>query len=261
MIMPISKVRAGISEAGISVQQKHITCLQHQFFGLDQYRTHGLSRIQGWVNADFLRRLPGGNDFEHDSPQWRVFEKALRGFVRNKVYKSLRQSASRRELRSIQYLNHEIAERLRRSFKRNIQILSKAMVKAKTVPKINAVPGKTRKEIVLGERKRPRGKKHSREATRSVIHLKDQILAFDVAHGGDRGQAYVETDKSGVRTVYVNMDHPMWDVESNLTPTKLRYCIRQILERSITEEILPVTPSTPEETFSTLDALYNDALA
>src|SRR5207249_4456260 len=69
MIMPISKVRAGISEAGISVQQKHITCLQHQFFGLDQYRTHGLSRIQGWVNADFLRRLPGGNDFEHDSPQ------------------------------------------------------------------------------------------------------------------------------------------------------------------------------------------------
>ena len=29
MIMPISKVRAGISEAGISVQQKHITCLQH----------------------------------------------------------------------------------------------------------------------------------------------------------------------------------------------------------------------------------------
>src|SRR6266516_2901308 len=70
MIMPISKVRAGISEAGISVQQKHITCLQHQFFGLDQYRTHGLSRIQGWVNADFLRRLPGGNDFEHDSVQW-----------------------------------------------------------------------------------------------------------------------------------------------------------------------------------------------
>jgi len=59
----------------------------------------------------------------------------------------------------------------------------------------------------------------------------------------------------------VNMDHPMWDVESNLTPTKLRYCIRQILERSITEEILPVNPSTPEETFSTLDALYNDALA
>ncbi len=142
MIMPISKVRAGISEAGISVQQKHITCLQHQFFGLDQYRTHGLSRIQGWVNADFLRRLPGGNDFEHDSPQWRVFEKALRGFVRNKVYKSLRQSASRRELRSIQYLNHEIAERLRRSFKRNIQILSKAVVKAKTVPKINAVVGR-----------------------------------------------------------------------------------------------------------------------
>src|SRR5438034_10990406 len=41
MIMPISKVRAGISEAGLSVQQKHITCLQHQFFGLDQYRTHG----------------------------------------------------------------------------------------------------------------------------------------------------------------------------------------------------------------------------
>src|SRR6266487_4618171 len=251
MIMPISKVRAGISEAGISVQQKHITCLQHQFFGLDQYRIHGLSRIQGWVNADFLRRLPGGNDFEH----------ALRGFVRNKVYKSLRQSASRREIRSIQYLNHEIAERLRRSLKRNIEILSKAMAKPKRVPKINAVPGKTRKEIVLGERKRRRGKKHSRDATRSVIHLKDQILAFDVAHGGDRGQAYVETDKNGVRTVYVNMDHPMWDVESNLTPTKLRYCIRQILERSITEEILPVNPSTPEETFSTLDALYNDALA
>src|SRR5438046_10288625 len=90
------------------------------------------------------------------------------------------------------------------------------MLKPRVVPKNNKVPGKTMKEIVLGERKRRRGKRHSREATRSIIHLKDQILAFDVAHGGDRGQAYVETDKSGVRTVYVNMDHPMWDVESNL---------------------------------------------
>ncbi len=84
LILPISKTRAGIAEAGMSVQQKHITCLQHQFFGLDQYRIHGLSRIQGWVNADFLRRLPGGNEFERDSAQWRVFEKAMRGFVRNR---------------------------------------------------------------------------------------------------------------------------------------------------------------------------------
>src|SRR5712692_2661599 len=261
LILPISKARVGVTDAGVSVQQKHITCLQHQFFGLDQYRTHGLSRIQGWVNADFLRRLPGGNDFEHDSAQWRVFEKAMRGFVKNKVYKFLKQTASRRELRSIQYLNREIAERLRRSLRRNVQILSKAIVNPRVIPKINMVPGKTRKEIVLGVRKHRKGKKHSREATRSVIHLKDQILAFDVAHGGDRGQAYVETDKNGVRTVYVNMDHPMWYVEAGMNPTKLRYCIRQILERSIAEEILPVSPSTPEETFSTLDALYNDALA
>src|SRR5437899_11260870 len=105
MIMPISKVRAGISEAGISVQQKHITCLQHQFFGLDQYRTHGVSRIQGWVNADFLRRLPGGNDFEHDSSQWRVSEKAIRGFGTVKVYKFLKKTAKRAEMRRIQYLN------------------------------------------------------------------------------------------------------------------------------------------------------------
>jgi hypothetical protein len=261
MITPISRVKAGISEAGISVQQKHITCLQHQFFGLDQYRTQGLSRIQGWVNADFLRRLPGGNDFERDSSQWRVFEKAMRGFVRNKVYKTLRQSASRREIRSIQYLNHEIAERLRRSLRKNIQILSREISKARLTPKVNVVPGKTRREIVLGARKHRKGKKPDREATRSVVRLKDQILAFDVAHGGDRGQAYVDADKNGVRTVYVNMDHPMWDIEANMTPTKLRYCIRQILERSIAEEILPVNPSTPEETFSTLDSLYNDALA
>src|SRR5881409_1581798 len=135
LILPISKARPGVADAGISVQQKHITCLQHQFFGLDQYRTHGLSRIQGWVNADFLRRLPGGNEFERDTPQWRVFEKAMRGFVRSKVYKFLRQSTSRRELRSIQYLNKEIAERLRRSLRRNIQILSGALLKAKAPSK------------------------------------------------------------------------------------------------------------------------------
>src|SRR5207237_7097681 len=178
MIMPISKVRAGISEAGISVQQKHITCLQHQLLSLDQYRTHGLSRIQGWVNADFLRRLPGGNDFEHDSAQWRIFDRAMRGFVKNKVYKFLKQTASRRELRSIQYLNREIAERIRRRLRRNVQILSKTMLNPRVAPKINMVPGKTRKEIVLGESKHKRGKRRSREATRSIIHLKDQLLAF-----------------------------------------------------------------------------------
>src|SRR5439155_25670771 len=137
-------------------------------FGLDQYRTHGLSRIQGWVNADFLRRLPGGNDFEHDSSQWRGFEKAMRGLVKNKGYKFLKQTASRRELRSIQSLNREVAERLRRSRRRNVQILSKAVVSPRLNPKVNMVPGKTRKEIVLGERKRKKGKKHSREATRSI---------------------------------------------------------------------------------------------
>src|SRR3989454_10386819 len=153
IIMPISKVRAGISEAGISVQQKHITCLQHQFFGLDQYRTHGLSRIQGWVNADFLRRLPGGNDFEHAITHGRVFRKAMRGFLKKKVYKFVKQTASRRELRSIQYLNRQTAERLRRMLRINVQILSKAMLNPRMAPKINMVPGKTSKEIVLGERK------------------------------------------------------------------------------------------------------------
>jgi hypothetical protein len=262
LILPISKTRAGISEAGMSVQQKHITCLQHQFFGLDQYRIHGLSRIQGWVNADFLRRLPGGNEFERDSAQWRVFEKAMRGFVRNKVLKFLRQTASRRELRSIQYLNREIAERLRRSLRRNIEILSKAIIKTKTSSRTSqSLRHTAKKENGSGHRKDGKSKTRPRDATRSVIHLKDQVLAFDIAHGGDRGQAYVETDKNGVRTVFVNMDHPMWNVEASLTPTKLRYCIRQILERSIAEDILPANPSTPEEAYSVLDALYNDALA
>ena len=262
LILPISKTRSGIAEAGMSVQQKHITCLQHQFFGLDQYRIHGLSRIQGWVNADFLRRLPSGNEFERDSAQWRVFEKAMRGFVRNRVLKFLRQTASRRELRSIQYLNREIAERLRRSLRRNIEIISKAMIKAKAPSKASqALRHEARKENESGHRKDRKSKTHPRDATRSVIHLKDQVLAFDIAHGGDRGQAYVETDKNGVRTVFVNMDHPMWNVEASLTPIKLRYCIRQILERSIAEDILPANPSTPEEAYSVLDALYNDALA
>ncbi len=262
LILPISKTRAGVSEAGLSVQQKHVTCLQHQFFGLDQYRTQGLSRIQGWVNADFLRRLPGGNEFERDSPQWRVFEKAMRGFVRNRVYKFLRQTASRRELRSIQYLNREIAERLRRSLRRNIQILSRSLMKTKSSSKSSqSQHQKAEKETSTGDRKHRKGKKPGREGTRSVVRLKDYMLAFDIAHGGDRGQAFVDTDKNGVRTVYVNMDHPMWDVEAVMSPTKLRYCIRQILERSIAEEILPANPSTPEEAFGVLDALYNDALA
>lgn len=262
LILPISKARAGVSESGISVQQKHITCLQHQFFGLDQYRTHGLSRIQGWVNADFLRRLPGGNEFERDSPQWRMFEKAMRGFVKNRVYKFLRQTASRRELRSIQYLNREIAERLRRSLRRNIQILSRSIAKARAASKANRSPHQTaKKEISSDDQKHRKRRKLGPGATRSVVRLKDYLLAFDIAHGGDRGQAYVETDKNGVRTVYVNMDHPMWSVEASLSPTKLRYCIRQILERSIAEEILPANPSTPEEAFTVLDALYNDALA
>ena len=261
LILPISKSRVGISEAGMSVQQKHITCLQHQFFGLDQYRIHGLGRIQGWVNADFLRRLPGGNEFERDSAQWRVFEKAMRSFVRNRVLKFLRQTASRRELRSIQYLNREIAERLRRSLRRNIEILSKAIIKTRTTNKIRHVSPVTKKETESDHRRGKKSKNHLRDATRSVIHLKDQVLAFDIAHGGDRGQAYVETDKNGVRTVFVNMDHPMWNVEASMTPTKLRYCIRQILERSIAEDILPANPSTPEEAYSVLDALYNDALA
>ncbi|HLE65395.1 MAG TPA: hypothetical protein VI816_04635, partial [Candidatus Bathyarchaeia archaeon] len=201
------------------------------------------------------------NEFERDTPQWRAFEKAMQAFVRNRVYKFLRQTANRRELRSIRHLNKEIAERLRRSLRRNLRVLARSLRKAKPSSKRESSlrrASKTRREG--GEESRTR-KAREREATRSVVRLGDYQLAFDVVHGGNRGQAYVETDKNGVRTIYVNMDHPMWDVESSMTPTKLRYCIRQILERSIAEEFLPASPSTPEEAFSILDSLYNDALS
>ncbi len=261
LILPISKARANLSEAGINIQQRHITCLQHQFFGLDHYRTLGLSRIQGWVNADFLRRLPSGNEFERDTTQWKAFEKAMQAFVRNRVYKCLRQTANRRELRSIRHLNKDIAERLRRSLRRNLRVLARSLRKAKLSSKRESSLRRASPRRRDAGEKSPKSPARAREATRSVVRLGDYQLAFDIAHGGNRGQAYVETDKNGVRTIYVNMDHPMWDVESSLTPTKLRYCIRQILERSIAEEILPASPSTPEEAFSILDSLYNDALS
>ncbi len=261
LILPMSKARSGLASAGVNVQQRHVTCLQNQFFGLDQVRLHGLGRVQGWVNADFLRRLPGGNEFERDTPQWRVFEKAMRGFMRIRVYKFLRQRASSKELSTIRFLNREIAERLRRSLRRNLNITVRS-VKGK-----RSRPEKTgpRRGAKMTGRKRAlgteTGRERPRKPTRSMVRLGDQLLAFDVVHAGDRGQAYVETDKNGVRTIYVNMDHPMWEVEGKLTPTKLRYCIRQILERSIAEEVIPTSPSTPEEAFTVLDALYNDALA
>lgn len=261
VILPMSKSRSGITGAGIHVQQKHVTILQNQFFGLDQVRLHGLGRVQGWVNADFLRRLPGGNEFERDTSQWRVFEKTMRGFMRNRVYKFLRQRASSKELTTIRFLNREIAERLRRSLRRNLNIPVKSVSVQRTHPTkpdaAKSAKTKSRKKILGIERKRDR----PRKPTRSMVRLGDQLLAFDVVHAGDRGQAYVETDKNGVRTVYVNMDHPMWEVEGKITPTKLRYCIRQILEKSISDEIIPTTPSTPEEAFTVLDSLYNDALA
>src|SRR5438445_13454008 len=108
------------------------------------------------------------------------------------------------------------------------------MTEANKAPRTRKTPHPlSKRENGAGHRKERKSKKYPRDATRSVIHLKDQILAFDIAHGGDRGQAYVETDRNGVRTVFVNMDHPMWNVEASMTTTKLRYCNRQILEMSI----------------------------
>ena len=261
LILPVSKSRSGIAGAGIHVQQKHVTILQNQFFGLDQVRLHGLGRVSGWVNADFLRRLPSGNEFERDTSQWRVFEKALRVFMKGRVYKFLRQSASNRELSTIRFLNREIAERLRRSLRRNLNIVVKHLTaRKKHSVKANS-KHRAKTQTVGNDSLEKKSLNNVRKPTRSLVKLGDQMLAFDIAHGGDRGQAYVETDKNGVRTIYVNMDHPMWDVEGKISPTKLRYCIRQILERSIAEEIIPTTPSTPEEAFTVLDALYNDALA
>ena len=260
VILPISRAHAGVAGAGINVQQRHVTCLQNQLFGLDQVRMHGLGRIQGWVNADFLRRLPGGNEFERDTPHWRAFEKSMRGFMRNRVYKFLRQRASTKELSTIRVLNREIAERLRRSLRRNlntpvIPVATKTTHSEKTVSRHGAKVAGRKRTLERENKEKPR------KPTRSMVRLGGQLLAFDVIHAGDRGQAYVETDKNGVRTIYVNMDHPMWEIEGKMTPTKLRYCIRQILERSIAEEIIPTTPSTPEEAFTVLDSLYNDALA
>jgi hypothetical protein len=94
-----------VDEPGVECRVKQ-ALIKREFFGLDRKYKHGINRIAGSVNADFLPLIAARSDFVIDSAEYKLFFQLMRERL-DKVLKEFNQKS---EIKNLQKINKELQE-------------------------------------------------------------------------------------------------------------------------------------------------------
>lgn len=94
-----------VDEPGLECRVKQVL-IKRELFGLDKKYHHGVSRICGSINADFLPLVASRTDFIHDSPEYKLFFL----LIKNKLEKILQELKKYSEAKNIKKITRELQE-------------------------------------------------------------------------------------------------------------------------------------------------------
>ncbi len=94
-----------VDEPGIECRVKQ-ALIKKELFGLDRKYKHGINRIAGSVNADFLPLIASRSDFVTDSPEYKIFFQ----LIREQLDKVLKDFNKQSETKNLQKINKELQE-------------------------------------------------------------------------------------------------------------------------------------------------------
>lgn len=124
----VSNSPSEIKEPGLECRVRGVL-VKVSLFGLDP-RRHGVHRITGWAEADFLPLTPSRTDFVRDSTEYKIFEKLIQAEL-ERVLGGLKQEVDKRQFAKIQAALKDVLNKLRTALKENPDLVPSTKVIAR----------------------------------------------------------------------------------------------------------------------------------
>ncbi len=266
-----------VDEPGVECRVKQ-ALIKRELFGLDRKYKHGINRIAGSVNADFLPLIAARSDFVTDSAEYKLFYQLMR----ERLDKVLKEFNKQSETKNLQKINKELQEimkhikealalnpdfvpqgkaaaRLKKEGRKKMAAASAAI---KSGENKNQEEGGMDKEDVEDKTKKESSEKTKEPASANLeakplvlkrIRMKKLGISCGIVSLGEDG---LEVMSQG-NLIYINQDHPLYQ---KLYKKKDLFAIH--LMRLITQEIVLMKKLriTASEAFSWQSKLLKDAL-
>jgi len=256
--------------AGIECRVKKVF-IRRDLFGLDKKYYHGVARITGSINADWLPLISSRSDFIIDSPEYKLFAQLIKNEL-EKVLIDLKKKADLKNLKKVtaelQQVMKQIREalennpdfipagravtRLKKKAKKKISMAGESFEVNERVAK-NDVKVKINKDDKVEKEKVADFKVEAKPLVMKRIRLKKLGISCGIVSlGAEAGEVISQGNM-----VYINQDHPVY-----LKLYKRRELLGLHLLRLITQEVVIMKKPRIEarEAFDWQSKLLKDAV-
>ena len=268
-----------VEEAGVECRVKEVF-IKRDLFELNKKYHQGISRITGYVNADFLPLISARSDFITDSPEYKVFKQIMTAEL-EKVLKDLKKQKDSQNIAKITKELQDVMKQIRESLSINsdfvpqgkaISRLKKEGRKKMAVASANfssktdnnseeeknkEESDKNKEEAVKDEQRNEKKKDKKVDVeplAMKKIRIKKLGISCGIASLGEKGPEVISQGNA----IYINQDHPLYQ-----RVYKKRDMFSMHLLRLVTQEIVLMKKLriTASEAFEWQGKLLTDAMS
>lgn len=244
------------AEAGITIRVKHISVMR-SLFGFEMSRAVGLSRIRGWINADFLPITSSRDALIQDSDEYQWVYEKMHALLRGALREARNLAFAKENMRASEALRNAL-DKIGRAFKKNPGLLNDSVfdpplgetVTANVKPEEGYIISKAQfvdsaslplpegiMPALSGEKKHAVRRKHAILANRAIIR-KLHFQHIGLICRMDRfGSNYPPSFREqGI--IFINIDHPLYSKQAE-NPGLLMMFISTLLTKEIALEKYP----------------------
>lgn len=263
-----------VDEPGVECRVKKVL-IKREFFGLDKKYHHGISRVCGSVNADFLPLISSRSDFITDSEEYLLFYKLLQAEL-EKILIDLKKQKDTKNLQKVTKELDQVMRQIRDALMLNPDFVpqGKAAARLKKEGKKDMAVGdvkitknpapetERKKEPEESDKSEHRSKKKKEEEKPKIeakpfamkrIKLKHLGITCGIVSLGEQGP---EVASQG-NAIYINQDHPLYQELYKKHETLMLHLLRLITQEIVLMKKLRVTA---REAFEWQGKLLKDTL-
>jgi hypothetical protein len=276
-----------VDEPGLECRVKQVF-IKRELFDLEKKHHQGLSRVCGYINADFLPLISARSDFLVDSQEYKLFYQ----IVRSELDKVLKDLKKQNEIKNIQKINLELQKimqqvrdalnlnpdivpqgktitRLKRAGKK--KIAASAMLENEKNSELNQEENKKPEDLNEQKNKNESEKNNSEnnkeksqeekekniEEAKPLVMKKIKLKKMGITCGiVSLGEDGPEVMSQG-NTVYINLDHPLYQKTYVKKDMFSFYLLRLITQEIVLMKKIRISAT---EAFEWQSKLLKDAL-
>lgn len=263
-----------LEEPGVECRVKEVF-IKRELFGLNKKYTHGINRVSGYVNADFLPLISSRGDFITDTPEYNVFKMIMRTEL-EKVLQDFKKQKETSNLKKINKELQDVMKQVREALSLNPDFVPKgkavARLKKAGRKKIQATGANFNNSVVNDKNKENKNKdennkkpenKDKKDENKKVniepltvkrIRMNKLGIACGIVSLGERGPEVISQGNA----VYINQDHPVYQKVYKRKDLFSMHLLRLISQEVVLMKKLKITA---REAFEWQSKILSDALS